>query len=355
MQTDTHANQKPARLTELDALRVLAMIGVILIHVTAPFITHESGFTLLGMNLAYLVNQLTRFSVPLFFLLSGFSLGIGGAPKSYGGFLKKRCSKILLPYVVWVILYQLWNCSKDVALWLTQIQDLKWFALELLTGRAAPHLYFVPIIFQCYLLFPLLKRWVDRAPGPCFLWSLTVTLLLQGVHSLQSLGMLASSPSRWLWLTFPMWCFYFITGLFLQRLDFETIRRLCRENALPLVVLCGLFSLLFCAWSKFTGLLDSMKPDIMLYTLLVFLFGVAAWQFLMRIPGLEPVIRFLSDHSLGIYFNHVLVLCHLRLIPRFSVGMSGMVMIFLATFCVSVLVAVLLSAFQKLIKRILTR
>lgn len=351
----TEAAKAHVRLTELDALRVFAMTGVILIHVTSTFINHESSVMLLGMNLAYLMNQLSRFSVPLFFLLSGFSLGIGGQPKSYSRFLKKRCTRILLPYLIWVALYQLWNCALDFHLWLSQLQSIKWIVLELLTGRAAPHLYFIPIIFQCYLLFPLLKRWVDRAPGLCFLWSLAVTLLLQGLHCLQSLGVIAAAPNHWLWLTFPMWCFYFIAGLCLQTLDFQVVRRLCHKNILPLGSLCVVFSLLFCACAKFTGLLDSMKPDILVYTLLVFFAGTAIWQPLSHLPGIEAVVRFLSNHSMGIYFNHVLILCCLRQIARFSVGMSGMLMLFVATFFLSVLVAFLLSQckqfFRKIIKK----
>ena len=45
---------------------------------------------------------------------------------------------------------------------------------------------------------------------------------------------------------------------------------------------------------------------------------------------------------MGIYYNHVLVLCFLRQFPRFQLGMSGMLLLFLATFGLSLLVAVLL-------------
>lgn len=85
------------RRTELDFLRVLAMAAVILGHVTAAYIHNESSFTLLGMNPAFFLNQAARFSVPMFFFLSGFSLGLREQPLSYPAFLKERFLRILPP------------------------------------------------------------------------------------------------------------------------------------------------------------------------------------------------------------------------------------------------------------------
>ena len=77
------------RLLPLDFLRVLACLAVMVIHVTSAFIYNDSGVTLWGMNPAFMLNQAARFSVPLFLLLSGFSLGMGRS-QSYGTFLKTR-------------------------------------------------------------------------------------------------------------------------------------------------------------------------------------------------------------------------------------------------------------------------
>ena len=65
------------RRPALDFLRDLAMLAVMLIHVTSTYIAAESHVTFLGMNLALFLNQASRFSVPLFLFLSGYSLGIG--------------------------------------------------------------------------------------------------------------------------------------------------------------------------------------------------------------------------------------------------------------------------------------
>ena len=111
------------RRPALDFLRDLAMLAVMLIHVTSTYIAAESHVTFLGMNLALFLNQASRFSVPLFLFLSGYSLGIGDKPMTYRAFLKRRASRVLAPYLVWVLVYEYANCGFDLGMWLEQLGD----------------------------------------------------------------------------------------------------------------------------------------------------------------------------------------------------------------------------------------
>jgi len=86
------------KVEELDAARVVSMLAVIAIHVTAPYIGADSDFLLGGMNLAYIINQAARFAVPLFVLLSGASLGLGKDLPA-GQFYRRRVVKLGIPYV----------------------------------------------------------------------------------------------------------------------------------------------------------------------------------------------------------------------------------------------------------------
>ncbi len=68
---------KEKRIAELDYARVLLMLSVIAAHAASSYIFSESRISLFGMNLAYLINQAARCSVPGFIILSGASLGMG--------------------------------------------------------------------------------------------------------------------------------------------------------------------------------------------------------------------------------------------------------------------------------------
>lgn len=54
------------RRVELDYLRVCSMFAVITIHVTSSFIYNESVFAVAQVNLAFFLNQISRFAVPMF-------------------------------------------------------------------------------------------------------------------------------------------------------------------------------------------------------------------------------------------------------------------------------------------------
>lgn len=339
----------PKRHLSLDFLRGLACLAVVAGHVTSTFIYNETSFTLWGMNLAFVLNQAARFSVPLFLFLSGLSLGLGRQPQAYGDFLKTRCRRLLLPYVLWVLVYEFYNASFDLGAWVDRLADPKVFLLNLLTGHASPHLYFIPLLFQFYLLYPLLKKWADRNPQACFLWSLALSLLIQGLHCLDGLDLIPFSLSNWLVKTAIGWSFYFVAGVCFQMADLNRLRRSLHGCQGPLTIIFLVFALLYSVWSLYTGLLDSIKPELMLYTLLVFLWGITLWPHIQCRP-VTAAVTFLSRHSLNIYFNHVLILCFLRYVPRFSLGMSGMGLLFLGTLFLSVLAAWILQTLGAILK-----
>lgn len=335
------------RLMGLDFLRAFLMLLVIIGHVTSTYLDAESGVSFLGMNLAFFLNQSGRFSVPLFILLSGFSLELRAKEESYLSFLKGRAIHILPPYVAWLLLYELSNCGFDLKAWLVRLGDLPWLCKDFLTGQAAPHLYFIPIIFQCYLLYPLLKGWVRRAPLESAAWAMAVTFLLQSTYVLQGLGFLPAFQGPYLWMTFPLWCFYFVAGMCLQKVDFSWLRAICRRNVVALALVTGAFGCLHSAISKYTGLLHAVKPELMLFALVFFFWGIGTWELIGGWAFLRKTVSFLSRHSMGIYYNHVMVLCFLRQFSRFQQGMSGMLLLLLATSCLSLAVAVGLSLVRR--------
>ena len=141
------------RIEELDFTRIIAMIAVITIHVTSAYIGYQSNILVMGMNVAFILNQLTRFAVPLFILLSGTSLGLSANDDSYRGFLHKRLTKIGIPYLAWTAVYIIYNNHSDLS-----AINFRSVLRTVLLGQAAPHLYFVVIIFQFYLIFPFLRH-----------------------------------------------------------------------------------------------------------------------------------------------------------------------------------------------------
>lgn len=220
-------------MKELDFTRVIAMLAVITIHVTSTYITRHSNTLILGMNLAFLLNQVTRFAVPLFILVSGVSLGLKGESGSFGAFLRGRLVKIGIPYAVWSALYLLYQNHSDLS-----ALSVRSVFRTFLLGQAAPHLYFIVIIFQLYLLVPLLKRWVKRAPCASLLGSFLISYGIQKLFYFlkYDVDWIPDLIRPYLWMLFPTWIFYFVLGLLLTGPRLAGLQKLASRNSVTILL-----------------------------------------------------------------------------------------------------------------------
>ncbi len=137
----------------IDLLRVLAILGVILIHTTTLSL-NVSGYHVEKTAWSLFLNQTARFAVPLFFLISGFVLELNYKEKvNYATYFKKRASKIIIPYFFWTAFY-------FVVINKFPLSDLLSFsfAKNILLGIASYQLYFIPTLIIFYLLFPIFHK-----------------------------------------------------------------------------------------------------------------------------------------------------------------------------------------------------
>lgn len=132
-----------------DVLRLLAILAVILIHTTTRTL-ELSHYELQKIPVTFFLNQLGIFAVPLFFLISGFVLGLHNTNIHYLQFLKKRIFRIIIPYIFWSMFYFfVYPKAHD---------QNESFIYLLLTGNASYQLYFIPTIIIFYFLFPFISR-----------------------------------------------------------------------------------------------------------------------------------------------------------------------------------------------------
>lgn len=244
----THTGAPLSRLVA-DLLRCLALVAVIAVHADDAWravTAMPEGARAWAITA---IDQLARFCVPLFVLLSGHGLGkryATGCPA--GEFLTRRATRIGAPYLIWSLL----NLAAAVAIgmaawdkpWAPALRDAlhpgegepTWRAAVrwALTGGADYHLYFLPIIAQCYLLFPLLRRW------PCTPWAMALVAVVQiGALAWQEGARLtAAVPAPGLWSVFPLyWLGYFQAGVWLAAHDLRIAAALRRWPARLVVAL----------------------------------------------------------------------------------------------------------------------
>lgn len=295
------------RLPELDLLRVAALIGVLIIHAGAWVTPAEAPAS---TNALATVSELARFCVPAFVFASGFALfhAYGGRHLEPAGFLRKRWARTLLP----------WLCCAPLFLALDVMQGepaAQPAAVEdwLLSG--AGHLYFLLLIAQLYLVFVVL------APGgPRLRWTVAGLVLLQlGLMVWRSYGPPPPDVLAWpgLWMAHeeaPFWAGTFALGC-LAASEWHRLARLDRFWPLAVMAAVAASWLLLrdahlvgtAGWRQ--GNAAYMWPSRLLETVTWSL--AILWlgrRFYRRGQGVWTAIGRLSQHSLGVYLLHPIML-----------------------------------------------
>ena len=146
-----------AKKDHLELFRGLAILAVLMIHVTSyPVVMLPMHSTL--YPLYHIVNTFSHFAVPAFIFLSALVMFYqydDARKHNWSSFYFKRFQVIAIPYLLWSIFYYALVIhieGKTIGeSWLS-------FLTHLLIGSNYAHLYFIVVIVQFYLLFPLLHR-----------------------------------------------------------------------------------------------------------------------------------------------------------------------------------------------------
>ena len=96
--------QDPGRLAWADVCRLIAMFGVLLIHISAPIFYDYRNIKLNSFLVANAIDSIARVSVPLFAMLSGALLLGRGMSKGLGGIVS-RVLKVAIPLAFWSVLH----------------------------------------------------------------------------------------------------------------------------------------------------------------------------------------------------------------------------------------------------------
>lgn len=200
------------RIAFLDYLRLIACFMVMVIHAVEPYYIDFSNGDLSIATRADAIwvcvfEGLARSCVPLFVMASCYLLF--PLKVETGRFLRRRASRILIPFVAWSLFY-VWHCDGNIKKMLFNFP------------MAAGHLWFVPMLFGLYLAMPLLSPWAERASkGEIKMW-IGVWLFTELFPCLRRLSLaFAGDPSfgsvAYLWGECP-WnefgAFQYVSGFF---------------------------------------------------------------------------------------------------------------------------------------------
>ncbi|BFH59594.1 acyltransferase [Paenibacillus azoreducens] len=211
------------RILYVDCLRILSIIAVIMLHYTAELLTTSNDFNSASWWISNFFNSISRFAVPVFFMISGAMI-LRTEIGSYRAFFKKRVVPLLISLISWSFIYGLYNQYFILKSKMGAFEFLLDFGYRLLTDRNYVHLWFLYAIIAIYLTVPLVSKFLKSCSESdlryyLLLWfivNIAYRLVYDSVERLT--GMQLSIPI----LNIPFfmgYLGYFILGYYLYHFD----------------------------------------------------------------------------------------------------------------------------------------
>lgn len=297
----------PQRNDKVQFLRAISIIAVVLLH-TCP-----------GGEWGVYCRPFINFPVAAFLFLSGYLTSIEN--DNWTNFFKKRIFRVIVPYVIWTILY----CIAKKA-W--SPEQLLYY---LIAARGHKILYFIFIYIQFVLLTPFLGklaksryRWTGWCIAPIAVLIFKYYPALSGIEYSSVINLIIGNCC----LT---WFSFYYLGIILGN---GILTR--KDNPALLVALYCLSLLLQIAEGYWLFQLGSdlyirqTKLSAMLSTTI---FLLIAYRYLIsrRKMEINPILKLIGDYSSGIYFCHMLIKQILPYFPYYNhlpFGANSVVIIF---------------------------
>jgi len=299
------------RLWELDLLRAMALIGVLVIHAaawSAPVAAPPTSDPLAALA------DLARCAVPAFVLASGLALrarsaGTQSTRGSAQSFLARRWRRTLVPWVMWAPVFVAVGLSSG-SLALSPERLGPWLAY------GGGHLYFLLLMAQLYLVFLCLPRG-RRALAVAAAAAVALQVALGALHTygpapVGPLEWIAGRASYW---EAPYYAGYFLTGALLADLwpDLRQHPRLWL-GAVAAAAIAGVLWLTTTltippaplAHGAYAFLWPGRMPLVIAGCVLVLAAGGPLAHLVS--PGLAGAATWLGSRSLGVYVTHPLAL-----------------------------------------------
>lgn len=288
----------------VNILRSLAIIGVLFIHISAPML-----LTLDNMSYWWIGNIFdggARWSVPIFFMISGMLLLNPKKEESLTFFLKKRLSKILLPFIFWSIFYTVWK-HRDA------LQDLSIPAAikDIINGDVYYHLWFLYAIIGVYLIVPLIRIVIANSDRAILKYYLIIWFISSSIFKM--LSYYTAIDVRIELQPFTGYLGYFILGYYLHEIELTKRNRVFIYISAVLslaITVIGTY-----IGTQYIGSFEGIFYEYLLFNTIFVSVGIFIfikqidWDSLFSETGFfMRVMTVISTLSFGIYLIHPFVI-----------------------------------------------
>lgn len=334
-------SEKKKRIQELDALRGVAFAAVALQHVIGMF-NQRGGMQVLDKWFTASLFSASKFAVPAFVFITGLVMFYNYYEKlNYPGMLTRRFNEIVIPYLLWSLFYTAHNFHRFPV----SIESFQTYAKNLILGSASYHLWFIVLIIQFYVFFPVwrfLFKLADRLPPSNYAKAGALILASLGYYIVINNGFISHfDPDNTILTTafkyrsnlFLLWYLYFVIGG-VAGLNIDRFRTFIKHFWTPNLLVSMGFLLYFADRLVFEGtdrlgfhIAGSFTVKMVLFSFaMIFTAYYASFGILSR----WQIFGWLGKYSLGCYLVHAYVLhWTYKTVKHFIpfIGISGQVVL----------------------------
>lgn len=338
------------RKTEISMLNILLCLMVVFIHVSSAPVSqlNKESFQYVSVMVPW---RLSAFVVQGFIFLSGLKFFIKGTENfNYLQFLKKRIKTIIIPYLIWVMVYYVYFCS--IGYFPFSIKD---YIIYVINGSIVSPFYFIVAIVQFYVLMPLwikLFSIIDKK----ILVALSFIIM---ILAKRYLPILIGDSFLYYDRIFTTYLFYWVFGC-AAGLNYESFKNFASKtflfsaSAFAIIAIANsYFSLQSFAHGQYVPFLENLH---VVYCIAAILFTFGLFTILSN-KGIElnGLLKNIDASSFYIYLshcfvmnivNHIIELCGI-----YSIGKAYLIRFL----CVYIITITLCVCYIKFKKKILSR
>lgn len=301
------AEAPPQRHKRLYAnyIRAIAAFAVVQMHSVGGFLyefnpADPNNINFLTADAYY---SCLRWGTPFFIMLSGMLLLNPSRPESTATFLRKRLSRVLIPFSFWGFIYLMYEYRGNFYYG----HPLPWTEIgkKILFQDIYFHLWFIPMITGLYLLTPTFRIFIKNAQRRDIEYFLVLSFSITALqHFIQDLFV----------VKYIGWLGYI--GFYVMGYYIGTYSIPWKKIAYTLALLMPVPTAIGTWWlTRQAGTYDNQifvyfSPNVFIMAFALFLFlKEFDWPaFSVRYPRFNRAINHLAELSYGVYFIHVIIL-----------------------------------------------
>ncbi|WP_281526290.1 acyltransferase [Intestinibacter bartlettii] len=294
------------RKTELDLLRILACIAVIVIHIPIALNTDACPKTSMVYQVYNVYNSLSRWCIPVFTMISGCFLLNNNKEITIKSIYFKNIFRIIKAFIFWSIIYALYNLRNDF--------EIKIFILKIMNGEW--HMWYLFMITGLYIITPILREIIIKMDKKTleywlilmFIFSVVIPFI-RLIPNIESITEYIMSKGN-----IPFLCgytVYYILGYYLSTYDIsDKLKKIIYIfgiiGAIFTIVGNAILPILFV--NNEMGFNGYHCLNVFFMSIAIFIFfknNVSKWKCIEKYS--ERIYK-ISSRTFGIYLIHVLII-----------------------------------------------